>query len=84
MLKNWIPNTNPLLFTGPDGVGYSTPLSKFEPALIGLFDKAIGSTQHVPQLERYVLEELFWRETALLESVGANEPYVCQLREKIT
>jgi len=64
-------------------VRYSTPLGNFEPALVGLFDKAIASTQHVPQLERYVLEELFWRGSALLESVGTHEPHVDELRNKI-
>ena len=34
------------------GVHYSTSLPAFEQTLIGLFDKGIGSTQNVPQLEK--------------------------------
>lgn len=34
------------------GVHYSTNLNSFETMLVGLFDKAIGSTQNVPQLEK--------------------------------
>ncbi|XP_078481026.1 dynein axonemal heavy chain 1-like isoform X3 [Ciona intestinalis] len=81
------PKRNPLfvidLVIDATGVQYSTPLESFEPSLVGLFDKAIASTQHVPQLERYVLEELFWRGAALLESVGAHEPNVEELRKTI-
>lgn len=86
---------------------------------VGLFDKAIGSTQNVPQLEKviikyifklfwfinfeikytwhvhgvnfkfcdfffqYILEDIFWSGTPLLESVGAHEPPVEKLRKQI-
>lgn len=32
-------------------VHYSTPLDKFETALVGLFDKGIEATKSIPQLE---------------------------------
>lgn len=66
-----------------EGVHYNTSYDSFETVLVRLFDNAIGSTQHVPQLERYVLEELFWSGTPLLESVGAHEPHVEELRNTI-
>ncbi|XP_076826201.1 dynein axonemal heavy chain 1-like isoform X3 [Clavelina lepadiformis] len=86
IVSKYKPKKNPLFVIDlvmDSIVHYSTPLENFEPALVGLFEKAIASTQHVPQLERYVLEELFWRGSSLLESVGAHEPHVEELRSKI-
>ncbi|XP_071943674.1 dynein axonemal heavy chain 1-like isoform X2 [Antedon mediterranea] len=65
------------------GCHYSTPLPSFESMLVSLFDRGIGATQHVPQLEKYVLEDIFWADTPLLESVGEHEPRVEELRENI-
>lgn len=41
------------------GVHYSTNLNSFETMLVGLFDKAIGSTQNVPQLEKVIIKYSF-------------------------
>lgn len=41
------------------GVHYSTNLNSFETMLVGLFDKAIGSTQNVPQLEKVIIKYIF-------------------------
>ncbi|XP_076467072.1 dynein axonemal heavy chain 1-like isoform X2 [Babylonia areolata] len=65
------------------GVHYSTSLPSFETTLISLFDKGILSTHNVPQLEKYILEDIFWSGTPLLESVGEHEPQVEQLRETV-
>ncbi|XP_070190635.1 dynein axonemal heavy chain 1-like isoform X2 [Littorina saxatilis] len=65
------------------GVHYSTSLPSFESTLISLFDKGILSTHNVPQLEKYILEDIFWSGTPLLESVGEHEPPVEELRETI-
>ena len=64
-------------------VHYSTELESFEKTVIALFDKGIFATKNVPQLEKMVLQELFWSGTPLLEAVGENEPEVVQLRELI-
>ena len=45
------------LMLDKEGCHFSTNLNNFEPALIGLFDKGIASTQHVPQLEKVGSEE---------------------------
>ncbi|XP_070580015.1 dynein axonemal heavy chain 1-like isoform X2 [Ptychodera flava] len=81
------PKKNPLflvdLVLDKEGSHYSTNLNSFETILIGLFDNAINKTQTVPQLEKYVLEDIFWADTPLLESVGEHEPPVEELRETI-
>ncbi|XP_060076356.1 dynein axonemal heavy chain 1-like, partial [Ylistrum balloti] len=71
------------LILDPQGVHYSTNLNSFETMLIGLFDKGIQSTQNIPQLEKYILEDIFWSGTPLLESVGEHEPPVEELRHNI-
>ncbi|XP_059505480.1 dynein axonemal heavy chain 1 [Stegostoma tigrinum] len=65
------------------GVHFSTPLEKFKPVILALFDKAITSTQHVPHIEKFVLEEMFQSGTPLLESVWHNEPPVQELRNTV-
>ena len=48
-----------------------------------MFDAAIQSTQSVPQVERGVVDKIFWKGVALLESVGKAEPYILSLRTEI-
>lgn len=64
-------------------VTYSTNPESFEPSLIACFDKGIQATKNVPQLEKRVMEKLFWSGTPLLESVGENEKEVKAMRESI-
>ena len=66
-----------------NAVTYSTSPGNFEPSVIGCFDKGIQATKNVPQLEKLVMERLFWSGTPLLESVGENESEVKQMREAI-
>ncbi|KAM4652007.1 dynein axonemal heavy chain 1 [Discoglossus pictus] len=81
------PRKNPIfmldLVLDHSGVHYSTPLETFKTTIITLFDKGMLSTHSVPQLEKFVLEDLFISGTPLLESVGLHEPHVDDLREKI-
>ncbi|XP_075795609.1 dynein axonemal heavy chain 1 isoform X2 [Pelodiscus sinensis] len=81
------PRKNPLfvvdLILDNTGVHYSTPLENFETALVSLFDKGILATHTIPQLEKFVLENMFIRGTLLLESVGLHEPAVEELRKAI-
>ncbi|XP_078270493.1 dynein axonemal heavy chain 1 [Rhinoraja longicauda] len=64
-------------------VQFNTPLERFKAVTLTLFDKAITATQHVPHIEKFVLEEMFQSATPLLESVWHNEPPVQELRNTI-
>uniref|UniRef100_A0ABM5FKE2 Dynein axonemal heavy chain 1 isoform X3 n=1 Tax=Pogona vitticeps TaxID=103695 RepID=A0ABM5FKE2_9SAUR len=81
------PRKNPLfiidLVLDSQGVHFSTPLENFETSLVSLFNKGILATHTIPQLEKYVLENIFICGTPLLESVGLNEPAVVELRNTI-
>ncbi|XP_009304459.3 dynein axonemal heavy chain 1 [Danio rerio] len=65
------------------GVHYSTPLESFETSVINLFDKGILSTHNVPQVDKFVLPNLFIV-GEVLWSVGLWEPEVKNLRESIS
>ncbi|KAM7402690.1 hypothetical protein PAMP_017906 [Pampus punctatissimus] len=65
------------------GVHYSTPLENFATSIVNLFDKAIVATYNVPQLHKFVMQNLFIGEDNVLESVNLWEPEVTELREKI-
>ncbi|KAK7907430.1 hypothetical protein WMY93_016042 [Mugilogobius chulae] len=65
------------------GVHYSTPLDHFPSSLVKLFDEGILTTDNVPQVEKFVMENLFFGGKVLLESVNLWEPEVIELRKKI-
>ncbi|XP_075430348.1 dynein axonemal heavy chain 1 isoform X2 [Ascaphus truei] len=81
------PRKNPIflldLALDSSGAHFSTALENFEVTLMTLFDKGILATHNVPQLEKFVLEDLFISGTPLLESVGLHEPPVEDLRKRI-
>ncbi|XP_065685160.1 dynein axonemal heavy chain 1 isoform X1 [Hydra vulgaris] len=64
-------------------VTFSTKPEKFQDTVITLFNKAVHGVKKIPQLEKMMLERLFWRGTALIEPVGDGEPLVVYLRNKI-
>ncbi|XP_072521546.1 dynein axonemal heavy chain 1 [Salminus brasiliensis] len=66
------------------GVHYSTPLENFETSIVNLLDKGILSTHDVPQLDKFVMQNLFISGVPLLESVGLYEPAVRELRERVS
>ncbi|CAH8592966.1 unnamed protein product [Schistosoma turkestanicum] len=89
MTSSLPPKKNPLflvdLLLDTDGPHYSTPTAQFPNILIQIFDKAINSTQDIPQIEQYVIEGITWAEKQLLEAVGLHEPPVYEkLRQQCT
>lgn len=66
-----------------NGPRYNIAYENFLNTLCGIFEKSIGSTQSVPQLEKYVMEDIFFSGTPLLESVGNMEPHITELKETI-
>ncbi|NXE09964.1 DYH1 protein, partial [Lophotis ruficrista] len=79
------PQWNPLfavdLVLDSSGVHFSPPVESFEKSLMSLFDKGILVTHTVPQLEKYVLENMLITDTPVLDSVGLHEPEVEEQRE---
>ncbi|NXN51379.1 DYH1 protein, partial [Rynchops niger] len=79
------PQRSPLFVTDlvldSSGVHFSPPVESFEKSLISLFEEGILVTHTVPQLEKYVLENILITDTLLLDSVGLHEPEVEELRE---
>ncbi|XP_062843095.1 dynein axonemal heavy chain 1 [Trichomycterus rosablanca] len=82
------PKRNPLflvdLVLDQTGVHYSTPLENFEMSIINLINEGILATHNVPQLDKFVMENLFISGVPLLESVGLWEPEVKDLRERVS
>ncbi|NWU63519.1 DYH1 protein, partial [Pterocles burchelli] len=83
--SSYRPQRNPLFATDlvldSSGVHFSPPVESFEKSLVSLFDKGILVTHTVPQLEKYVVENILIPGTPLLDSVGLHEPEVEELRE---
>ena len=64
-------------------VQFSTKPESFLSSVVHLFNKGISAAKSVPQLEKMVMEKLFWSGSPLLEAVGENEPLVVEMRDKI-
>ncbi|XP_046731532.1 dynein axonemal heavy chain 1 [Silurus meridionalis] len=81
------PKKNPLfhvdLILDQTGVHYSTPLENFETSIISLLDKGILCTHKLPQLDKFIMKNLFITGVPLLESVCLWEPAVNELRERV-
>ncbi|XP_025097584.1 dynein heavy chain 1, axonemal-like [Pomacea canaliculata] len=67
----------------PEGAKYSTKLNIFETYLLTIFDKAILATQNIQQVEKFVMEDIFFAATPLLETVGKLEGQVVKMRETV-
>jgi dynein heavy chain len=63
--------------------GYKTDVENIKDSMITIFDAGINGTQSVPQIERGVVNKIFWKGRALLESVGIQEPHIVKMREEI-
>ncbi|XP_026203417.1 dynein heavy chain 1, axonemal [Anabas testudineus] len=87
MTSPYKPKKNPLflvdLILDQTGVHYSTPPKNFETSVVNLFDKSILATYNVKQLDKSVMQNLFFGGDPLLESVNLWEPEVTELREKV-
>nr|XP_013047409.2 dynein axonemal heavy chain 1 isoform X1 [Anser cygnoides]XP_047928500.1 dynein axonemal heavy chain 1 isoform X1 [Anser cygnoides]XP_047928502.1 dynein axonemal heavy chain 1 isoform X1 [Anser cygnoides]XP_047928506.1 dynein axonemal heavy chain 1 isoform X1 [Anser cygnoides] len=85
--SSYRPQRNPIfvidLVLDDGGVHFSPSLESFEESLLSLFDKGILVTHTVPQLEKYVIENILITGTPLLDSVGLHEPEVEELRETL-
>jgi dynein heavy chain len=65
---------------------YSTSLGDFEAIIIDLFDAAIDATRAIPQVEKYVMTQYFWKSDGqgpFLDTVKKEEERVCALRDRV-
>lgn len=65
-----------------EGIAYRIEPSAFVEGALGVFDVALASVQTIPQLEKHVMEGLFWSDTPVLQTVAAHEgvPPACRQR----
>ena len=63
----WELKTNNLfLVSKSEKAAYKTEVDAIERIMVNIFDVAIGKTQNVPQIERGVVDKIFWKGNALL------------------
>ena len=68
----------PLFFTelvavDGEGIVYRTEPEAFVRAVLERYDKASASVQDLPQLEKFVMEGLFWSDTPMLQTIATHE-----------
>ena len=54
------------LVLGEEKAAYKTEIDAIERIMVNIFDVAIAKTQNVPQIERGVVDKIFWKGNALL------------------
>jgi dynein heavy chain len=81
-----IPPRAPIIFIelqlSAEGAGYVTQLEDIRTTIINIYDEAIQSAQAI-NIERNVVDKIFWKGNSLLESVGLLEPEICKTRKDI-
>ncbi|XP_053339456.1 dynein axonemal heavy chain 1 [Clarias gariepinus] len=65
------------------GVHYSTPIENFETSMRNLLEKGILCTHNVPQLEKFIMKNLFITGVPLLEAVGLYELEVMEVKDRV-
>ena len=71
------------LTLGETEAAYKTSVDAIRKTMVSIFDAGIARTQSVPQIERGVVNKIFWKGNALLESVGRLEPHINEMRSEI-
>ncbi|XP_072203968.1 dynein axonemal heavy chain 1 [Excalfactoria chinensis] len=78
------PRRNPIfvidLVLDDSGAHFSPPEESFKESILSLLDKGILATHAIPQLEKYVVENIPISGTPCLESVDLHEPVVEEAR----
>ena len=66
------------------GVVFGTPPERCVEAAIAAFDRAAAGVADLPQLEKFIMEGLFWSDTPFLQTISAHEGLAVQLRERLS
>jgi dynein heavy chain, axonemal len=74
--------TTSLLVKDGEGVSYSIQPQAFIDTMLEAYDKAVGSVQDLPQLEKLVMESLFWSHTPMLQTISRGEGLALTERER--
>ena len=74
------------LVAKPDGGGveYDTAPQAFVDAAVAAFAKASACVQDIPQLEKFVMEGLFWSDTPMLQTIATHEGITPMLKEQVS
>ena len=59
-----------------EGIVYRIDPNAFVAAVLGVYDKAAASVQDIPQLEKFVMEGVFWSDTPMLQTIASHEGVV--------
>ena len=56
-----------------EGIVYRIEPSAFVAGVLAVYDKAAASVQDIPQLEKFVMENVFWSDTPMLQTIATHE-----------
>ena len=56
-----------------EGIEYRMEPSAYVAAVLAVYDRAAASVQDIPQLEKFVMEDLFWSDTPMLQTISTHE-----------
>ncbi|XP_005102124.3 dynein heavy chain 1, axonemal [Aplysia californica] len=82
----FLPRKNPIFQLDlllDDTSHYSADPEIFSETLLTLFNNAINASWNIPQLEKSIMQDIFWSETPLLEAIHQNETQMRELRDTL-
>jgi len=64
------------------GLSYRVPPSEYKEVVLAVFSRGVSATLGIAQVERYVMDSLFWSDTPVLQTVNLAEGLVPELQAR--
>ena len=71
-----------LMVKDGEGIDYRISPHAFVESVLSVYDRAAASVQDIPQLEKFVMEDLFWSDTPMLQTISIHEGVAVACRER--
>ena len=68
--------------TDGEGIAYNKAAEELCDVVLAVFDKAAAAIQDIPQIEKFIMEDLFWSDTPMLQTISAHEGTSVECRER--
>ena len=66
-----------------EGILYRISPDDFVEGVLAAYDKAAASVQDIPQLEKFIMEGVFWSDTPMLQTIATHEGVTPACREAL-
>ena len=72
------------LAVGEDGAFFRVPPAMCKDAVLSVYARGVEATLGIPQIERQVMESLFWSDTPMLQTLSRGEGFVAEQQARLS